>query len=99
MALLDPKSVAAKSFAPDAAKWIVGGDGTGVIGRMKFCRPIFKAIYKVDPDLAVIVYKRKKNAFHPIARKNIERVSLLSSSPHLTNIDTRAYQDLGISFA
>lgn len=86
VALLDPKSAAAKSFAPAAAEWIVGGDGTGLKGRMKFCRPIFKAIHKVDPDLAVSVYTRDKDAFHPIARKNIEKASLLSSSRRLTNI-------------
>lgn len=77
VALLDPKSAAAKSLAPNAAKWIAGGDGTGVIGRMKFCRPIFKAVHKVDPDLAVSVYTRERDAFHPIARKNIEKASLL----------------------
>ena len=75
VALTDPKSLAAKSFAPEAAKWVVGDDGTGVVkGRMKFCRPVFKAVHKVDPELSVAVFSKSKSAFHPIARKLIEKV-------------------------
>jgi leukotriene-A4 hydrolase len=75
VALADPKSIAAKSFAPEAAKWIVGDDGTGVVkGRMKFCRPVFRAVHKVDPILSVSVFSKSKDAFHPIARKLIEKV-------------------------
>jgi leukotriene-A4 hydrolase len=74
VALTDPKSLAAKSFAPEAAKWVVGDDGTGVVkGRMKFCRPVFKAVHKVDPELSVAVFSKSKSAFHPIARKLIEK--------------------------
>jgi len=74
VALADPSSTAAKSFAPEAAKWVVGDDGTGVVkGRMKFCRPIFRAVYKVDQRLSVAVFSKSKDAFHPIARKLIEK--------------------------
>jgi len=74
VALADPKSLAAKSFASDAARWVVGDDGTGVVkGRMKFCRPVFKAVHKVDPELSVAVFSKSKDAFHPIARKLIEK--------------------------
>ncbi|EIW81415.1 leukotriene-A4 hydrolase [Coniophora puteana RWD-64-598 SS2] len=69
---LDPTSEAAKHFAPDAAKWVVGNDGTGVIkGRMKFCRPVFRQIYKVDQKLAVDTFEPAKDQFHPIARRLI----------------------------
>jgi len=74
LALKDPTSRAAKDFAVEAASWVVGNDGTGVIkGRMKFCRPVLRAVCKVDRDLAVSVFGGKKDAFHPIARKMIEK--------------------------
>jgi hypothetical protein len=78
VALADPSSSAAKSFAIEAANWIVGDDGTGVVkGRMKFCRPVFKAVHRVDQKLSVAIFSKSKDAFHPIARKLIEKVCLL----------------------
>ncbi|KZT24720.1 zincin [Neolentinus lepideus HHB14362 ss-1] len=75
VALLDPSSASSKHYAPVAAKWVVGEDGTGIIkGRMKFCRPTFKAVYKVDKQLARETFGRKKGGFHPLARKMIEKV-------------------------
>ena len=60
----------------EAANWVVGKDGSGVIkGQMKFCRPVFRAVRKVDADLAKQVFEPSKYAFHPIARKMIENVS------------------------
>jgi leukotriene-A4 hydrolase len=77
VALADPSSPAAKSFAIEAANWIVGDDSTGVVkGRMKFCRPVFKAVHRVDQNLSVTVFSKSKDAFHPIARKLIEKVCL-----------------------
>ncbi|KDQ55005.1 hypothetical protein JAAARDRAFT_60446 [Jaapia argillacea MUCL 33604] len=74
VALVDPSSDAAKKFASEAAKWVVGDDGTGVVkGRMKFCRPVFKAVFKADHELAIGIYGKSKAAFHPIARKLIEK--------------------------
>jgi leukotriene-A4 hydrolase len=78
VALADPSSPAAKIFSLEAAKWVVGDDGTGVVkGRMKFCRPIFRAVHKVDQKLSIAVFSKSKEGFHPIARKLIEKVSLL----------------------
>ena len=75
LALKDPLSDAAKTFAVTASKWVVGNDGSGIIkGRMKFCRPIFRAIFKVDNTLAVEVFTTFKDQFHPIAKKLIEKV-------------------------
>ncbi|OBZ79425.1 Leukotriene A-4 hydrolase [Grifola frondosa] len=74
VALLDPSSPIAKSLAPEAANWVVGNDGTGIIkGRMKFCRPVFRAVAKVDTQLAVKVFSGSKEGFHPIARRLIEK--------------------------
>lgn len=75
VALLDPTSPAAHKFAHEAAKWVVGADDSKVIkGRMKFCRPIFRAVAKVDKALAVDYWQRSKKAFHPIAIRLIDKV-------------------------
>jgi len=75
LALRDPSSVP-EHLALDAARWVVGEDGSGVIkGRAKFCRPVFRSIAKIDRDLAVEYFEKHKAEFHPIARKLIEKVS------------------------
>ncbi|KAJ7454867.1 peptidase family M1-domain-containing protein [Mycena latifolia] len=74
LALSPPTSEAAVFFAPQAAKWVVGDDGSAVIkGRMKFCRPIFRGVFQVDEGLAKEVWEKNKNGFHPIARKLIDK--------------------------
>lgn len=66
------KSQAAKHFVQYAANWVIGMDDTGVIkGRMKFCRPVFRAMYKVDSDLAISTFKQARTQFHPIAQSLI----------------------------
>ncbi|KAI0307397.1 leukotriene-A4 hydrolase [Multifurca ochricompacta] len=75
VALKDPKSSAALDFTDHALKWVTGRDGTGVIkGRMKFCRPTFRAASRVDSALAKGYFMQSKKEFHPIARKLIEKV-------------------------
>ncbi|KIM39154.1 hypothetical protein M413DRAFT_447486 [Hebeloma cylindrosporum] len=74
VALSDSTSSAAKTLAVDAAKWVIGDDGSGVVkGRMKFCRPVLKAVTKVNRDLAIRNWEKAKTGFHPIARKLIEK--------------------------
>ncbi|KAF8885226.1 leukotriene-A4 hydrolase [Gymnopilus junonius] len=78
VAFADTVSPAAKTYALQASKWVIGDDGSGVIkGRMKFCRPVFRAVAKVDKDLAVTSWEKGKTGFHPIARKLIEKVQCL----------------------
>jgi len=73
LALRDPTS-APENLVLDAAKWVVGEDGSGVIkGRAKFCRPVFRSIARIDRDLAVKYFEKHKAEFHPIARKLIEK--------------------------
>ncbi|KAG7442686.1 zincin [Guyanagaster necrorhizus] len=73
LALMDVSSPAAPSFAASAANWVIG-EGTGaVVGRMKFCRDIFRAVFKVDKDTALQAFEKEKMSFHPIARKMIEK--------------------------
>ncbi|KAI0762471.1 metalloprotease [Fomes fomentarius] len=75
VALLDPSSsVARAEYAPAAARWVTGTDGTGIIrGRMKFCRPTFRAVARADRALALEVFNKNKESFHPIARRLIEK--------------------------
>ena len=83
VALSDPSSSAAKTLAVDAAKWVIGDDGSGVVkGRMKFCRPVMRAVTKVDKDLAIYNWEKAKTAFHPIARKLIEKVVLAENDDY-----------------
>ena len=71
-------SSAVRAYAQAAAQWVVGTDETGMVkGRMKFCRPIFRAVAAVDRGLAVRTYEAHKAAFHPIARSLIEKVCFL----------------------
>lgn len=67
------ESPGASSYTHDAAAWLV--DPAGLKGRMKFCRPVFKALSKVDERLAKKTFKANSKFFHPIARKLIEKVS------------------------
>ncbi|KAJ7221960.1 Metalloprotease [Mycena haematopus] len=74
LVLSPPTSEAATHFVGDAGRWVVGDDETRVIkGRMKFCRPIFKAVFKVDKTLALDIWARNKEGFHPIARRLIDK--------------------------
>ncbi|KAF7375083.1 Leukotriene A-4 hydrolase [Mycena sanguinolenta] len=74
LALTPPTSEAAAFFAPEAINWVVGADGSGVIkGRMKFCRPIFREVFQVNPGLAKDVWAKNQSGFHPIARKLIDK--------------------------
>lgn len=76
VALQDPSTPEAKAIAQDAARWVVGNDGTGVVkGRMKFCRPVFRAINSADATVARTTFEEYKLSFHPIARRLIEKVS------------------------
>lgn len=76
LALQDPSSVP-EHVDEEAARWVVGDDGSGVIkGRAKFCRPVFRLIAKINRDLALNSFEKHKAEFHPIARRLIEKVSL-----------------------
>lgn len=74
LVLADTGSDAAQKFAVEAARWVSGADTGMVVGRMKFCRDVFRAVFKVDKDLAVKYFKQSKTSFHPIARKLLEKV-------------------------
>ncbi|KAJ7909530.1 peptidase family M1-domain-containing protein [Mycena leptocephala] len=62
LALSPPASEAAAHFVDEAGE-----------GRMKFCRPIFRAVYKVDAKMALDIWAKNKDEFHPIARGLIDK--------------------------
>ncbi|KAF8329435.1 uncharacterized protein EI90DRAFT_3145933 [Cantharellus anzutake] len=66
-------SSSASKYANDAAEWLV--DPLALKGRMKFCRPVFKALYSVEPELARITFLKNERYFHPIARRLIAKAS------------------------
>ena len=67
-------SPAAKQFVQSVLDWVIG-KGSGIIqGRMKHCRPLFRAANKVDRDKTVAAFNSARELFHPIARKFIEEV-------------------------
>ncbi|KAK0562252.1 Leucyl aminopeptidase yscIV [Tilletia horrida] len=59
--------VEAGIYAAKAAKWIQ------TVGRMKYVRPLFKAINRLDRDLALKTFEEAKDFYHPIARQMLER--------------------------
>ncbi|TIB14478.1 hypothetical protein E3P92_01911 [Wallemia ichthyophaga] len=56
-----------KTYAKAAAEWVAHQ------GRMKFCRPLFRSLNKVDSSLALKTFKDNENFYHPIAAKQIRR--------------------------
>jgi len=58
----------AKAFYKDAAAL------AGRVGRMKFVRPLFKELLKVDPELARRQFEESKEFYHPICRGMVEKM-------------------------
>lgn len=55
-------------YAQQAAEWVKGQ------GRMKFCRTVYRALNKVEPELAKKTFIDNKSFYHPIAAAQIEKV-------------------------
>lgn len=36
-------------------------------GRMKFCRPVYRAIYGVDQELARTTFRQNQDFYHPVS--------------------------------
>ncbi|KAL1856924.1 Leucyl aminopeptidase yscIV [Diaporthe australafricana] len=45
----------------------------GQVGRMKFVRPLFRSLNKVDRELAVKTFEKNKDFYHPICRGMVEK--------------------------
>lgn len=69
-------SPAGPSIKEEVAEWVVDEkfQSGGVKGRMKFCRPTFRGLKKVDEGLAKKTFESSRERFHPIARRLIQKV-------------------------
>jgi leukotriene-A4 hydrolase len=45
----------------------------GKVGRMKFVRPLFRSLNKVDRSLALETFAKNKDFYHPICRGMVEK--------------------------
>jgi leukotriene-A4 hydrolase len=45
----------------------------GKVGRMKFVRPLYRNLMKVDRELAVETFERNSAFYHPICRGMVEK--------------------------
>jgi leukotriene-A4 hydrolase len=45
----------------------------GHVGRMKFVRPLFRELNKVDRPLALETFERHREFYHPICRAMVEK--------------------------
>lgn len=43
------------------------------VGRMKFVRPLFRSLNKVNRDLALKTFEKNKDFYHPICRQMVEK--------------------------
>ncbi len=59
--------------AKDTGTYQGVADLLGSVGRMKFVRPLFRALNKVDRDLAVRTFEKNKDFYHPICRAMAEK--------------------------
>ena len=59
--------------AQDASAYEGVAEVLGEVGRMKFVRPLFRGLNKVDRDLALRTFKKNRDFYHPICRQMVEK--------------------------
>jgi leukotriene-A4 hydrolase len=59
--------------ARDASCYEGAAELLGQVGRMKFVRPLFRGLNKVDRDLAVRTFEKNRDFYHPICRGMVEK--------------------------
>ncbi|KAE8231128.1 hypothetical protein CF326_g3863 [Tilletia indica] len=59
--------VEAGKFAKKAAAWVQ------TVGRMKYVRPIYRALNRVDRKLAVKTFEEARDFYHPICRALLQK--------------------------
>lgn len=65
-------SLKAGLYAKEAAAFV------RTVGRLKYVRPIYRAIFKIEPELAKETFLQSKQLLHPIARTMVARVRSLA---------------------
>lgn len=71
-------------YKDEAAKWVARQ------GRMKYCRVMYRALNKVDADLAKRTFTENRSFYHPIAAAMIASVSGVRGVGHLSCLLTIA---------
>lgn len=59
--------------AKDTAVYQPTADLLGQVGRMKFVRPLYRKLNKVDRPLALATFEKNKDFYHPICRAQVEK--------------------------
>ncbi|PLN83279.1 leukotriene A-4 hydrolase [Aspergillus taichungensis] len=59
--------------AGDKSVLAPAADLLGRIGRMKFVRPLYRNLARVDPKLAAETFEKNKDFYHPICRSMVEK--------------------------
>ncbi|CAK7234162.1 Leucyl aminopeptidase yscIV [Sporothrix curviconia] len=59
--------------AQDTATYQGTADLLGTVGRMKFVRPLYRALNKVDRPLALSTFDKNRDFYHPICRAMVEK--------------------------
>ncbi|EFX01110.1 leukotriene a4 hydrolase [Grosmannia clavigera kw1407] len=59
--------------AKDASTYEGAAELVGSVGRMKFVRPLYRALNEVDRDLAVRTFEKNRDFYHPICRAMTEK--------------------------
>ncbi|KAH6675559.1 putative leukotriene A-4 hydrolase like protein [Halenospora varia] len=59
--------------AKDKSVYHPTADLLGKVGRMKFVRPLYRKLVKVNRDLAVKTFLKNKDFYHPICKQMIEK--------------------------
>ncbi|KAM0213006.1 hypothetical protein ACHAQI_004526 [Fusarium lateritium] len=59
--------------AQDSAIYQDAATLLGRVGRMKFVRPLFRALNKVDRQLALDTFEKNKDFYHPICKGMVEK--------------------------
>ncbi|KAK5654895.1 hypothetical protein OQA88_6933 [Cercophora sp. LCS_1] len=59
--------------AKDTSAYQGVADLLGSVGRMKFVRPLFRSLNKVDRDLALKTFEKNRDFYHPICRQMVEK--------------------------
>lgn len=59
--------------AKDTTAYQPAADLLGKVGRMKFVRPLYRKLNKVDRQLALETFEKNKDFYHPICRAQVEK--------------------------
>ncbi|KAL1897347.1 Leucyl aminopeptidase yscIV [Sporothrix stenoceras] len=78
--LVDTQNVEVKSAyyvvalrAQDKSTYQGTADLLGTVGRMKFVRPLYRALNKVDRPLALATFEKNRDFYHPICKAMVEK--------------------------